>query len=121
MFSCDFCEISKNNFFIEHLPKSASLTLMRVKTMTRMNDVTKEIPKSMSRDDILRIQCENWLHTICVELNVMRKCHGVWPKTYICRFSDINYLLKCIQGGGGEIFGRFECMYFMEAPKPKFF
>ena len=105
MFSCDFCKISKNKFFIEHLPTSASLTLMRFKSMTRMNDVTKEIAKSMNRDDILWIQCEKWLHTICVELNVMRKCHGVWPKTYICCLSDITHLLKCEQGGGGEIFG----------------
>ena len=39
-----------------------------------------------------------------------------WPKAYIYCFSDIIILLKCVQGGRGQISGLFELTHFMDDP-----
>ena len=38
MFSCEFCEISENNFFTEHLPATASQQIEQVGAFTRKKE-----------------------------------------------------------------------------------
>ena len=54
MFSCEFCQISKNTFFTEHLWTTASRNF-EIKALRQMHEGNKELIKE-SRDLKIRIR-----------------------------------------------------------------
>ena len=70
MFSSEFCEISKNTFFTEHLWATASVLWNNASKEIKESLSTEEFQKRLNKQRALScsgVVCKSSLDTICIE------------------------------------------------------